>query len=495
MDMLVEEPPGEKEPEGPGGTGLAVAQILAWLVRHRMETGRWPTRWSGRLPGENGYQTWHAIDLALRLGLRGLPGGQSLAGLIGEQGALLRAMAKDHARMQGQTGTRVQGDRSEPRPPLDVATILAWADQHRARTGRWPGTHSGLVAGVLGENWCSIARALIMGWRGLPGGTTLKRLLVEHRGPDVLNRIRELTVERILRWADAYHRANGVWPDSASGPVAGVWRLTWSSVDKFLKDGGRGLPGGTSLARLLREQRGPCRWQKLPALSVEQILAWADAHHAAHGKWPKVSPMPIAAAPGESWKRIDHALRHGFRGLPGGSSLPRLLEEHRGILRRTLSLEMVLAWSRAHHAATGRWPVAGSGAIAGAPGETWSKIDAALRTGCRGLPGGSSLARLLRTVDPDRSRGRRPLTVAQVLAWADAHHAATGRWPNTNSGAVLGAPGEKWGNLHEALKKGLRGLPPGEGLVSLLAGRQAPEAVPPEGGEAAKGHGCAGSQM
>jgi hypothetical protein len=476
VDKKVEDTLEKKGSEAPDGTGLTVAQIMAWAVQHRVETGRWPRRLSGRLPGENGYQTWLAIDLALCLGLRGLPGGQSLAGLIWEQAPLLRAMARDCAQMRGQTGAGVADGRPEPRPPLDVATILAWADRHRAWRGRWPGVHSGPVEGVAGENWGNIGKALIMGWRGLPGGTTLKRLLVEYRGLEALNRRPRLTVKQILRWADAYHRVNGIWPDVASGPVAGVWRLTWSSVDKFLKDGGRGLSGGTSLARLLGEQRGLSRREKLPTLSVEQILAWADAHHAAHGRWPKISPLPIAAAPGECWKGIDNALRHGFRSLPGGSSLPRLLEEHRGVPRQTLSLEMILAWSRAHHAATGQWPHASAGAIVGAPGETWSKIDGALRAGCRGLPGGSSLARLLRnTVDPERRWHGRPLTVEQILDWADAHYAATGRWPKTTSGVVLDAPAEKWGNLHEALKKGLRGLSPGKGLVELLAGRQPPK--------------------
>jgi hypothetical protein len=44
---------------------------------------------------------------------------------------------------------------------------------------------------------------------------------------------------------------------------------------------------------------------------------------------------------------------------------------------------------------TGRWPSAGSGPIAEAPGEKWNADNMALVKGNRGLPGGSSLARLL----------------------------------------------------------------------------------------------------
>jgi hypothetical protein len=39
------------------------------------------------------------------------------------------------------------------------------------------------------------------------------------------------------------------------------------------------------------------------------------------------------------------------------------------------------------------------------------------------------------------------LTVEQILAWAEAYHARTGRWPTAASGPVTEAPGEHWGSL------------------------------------------------
>jgi hypothetical protein len=66
---------------------------------------------------------------------------------------------------------------------------------------------------------------------------------------------------------------------------------------------------------------------------VEQILAWADAHHARTGRWPTSASGPVADAPGERWRNIDGALRYGRRGLPGGGSLARLLDRHRGGMR------------------------------------------------------------------------------------------------------------------------------------------------------------------
>jgi hypothetical protein len=70
-----------------------------------------------------------------------------------------------------------------------------------------------------------------------------------------------------------------------------------------------------------------------------------------------------------------------------------------------------------------------------------------------------------------------PLTEAQILSWADAHRARTGRWPSWKGGRVHGAPGETWRNLNQALRLGLRGLPGGDTLLRLLrrSGRHVPE--------------------
>jgi hypothetical protein len=63
------------------------------------------------------------------------------------------------------------------RPKLTAAQILAWADDHKARTGEWPRRHSGPVRGAPGESWVNVNQALRKGLRGLPGGDSLPRLL------------------------------------------------------------------------------------------------------------------------------------------------------------------------------------------------------------------------------------------------------------------------------------------------------------------------------
>jgi hypothetical protein len=59
-------------------------------------------------------------------------------------------------------------------------------------------------------------------------------------------------------------------------------------------------------------------------------------------------------------------------------------------------------------------------------------------------------------------------TIEGILAWADTHIARTDKWPGQDSGPVYDAPGEKWANVNQALRIGLRGLPGGYSLAKLL---------------------------
>ena len=58
--------------------------------------------------------------------------------------------------------------------------------------------------------------------------------------------------------------------------------------------------------------------------------------------------------------------------------------------------------------------------------------------------------------------------ISTVLPGVDLHHARTGTWPKQNSGCVEDAQGEKWANLENALRIGLRGLSGGSSLASLI---------------------------
>ncbi len=430
---------------------ISIPDILRWADAYNECHGTWPDQTSGPIreaPGES----WRIIQRDLAAGRRGLPAKSSIARLLAEH-----------------RGSRYKHELAD----LTVPQILAWSDAFHARTGRWPTERSGALPESRGETWATVNYALKKGNRGLRGGSTLAELLVRERGMRCPYYAVRPTIPRILAWADAYHARTGRWPNCSSGPIAEEPGENWMSVASALQHGYRGLPSGSSLARLLIEHRGIRSCRYLPPLLIPQILAWADAFRARADRWPTALSGPVVEAPGETWSAIEAALSEGFRGLPGGSSLSRLLAQERSthFARdiRVITVPEILRWADAYKQRHGKWPNHTSGPIPEAPGENWNIIRTDLSTGRRGLPANSSIARLLA-----EHRGRRhpghlaDLTIPQILAWTDAFHARTGRWPDVRSGPVAESPGDTWAGICYALTKGTRGLPGGLSLARLL---------------------------
>ena len=428
-----------------GLSPLTILQILQWAHAHKAATGDWPNQFSGQVTGTS--ETWHAIQHALLAGRRGLPGGSSLAKLLAEHCGVrnvqdLKPMSveqildwvdshksstnewpsKNSGRVADtdETWTKVnnalqQGHRSLPPgsslpkllaeyrnvrnqkelPTLTVSQILTWADGHKENTGSWPNPKSGRVADTA-ESWAGIAYSLVAGGRGLPGGSSLAKLLANHHGIRNIHDLEPLSIPLILTWADTYKTATGNWPKVKSGQVTGTDE-TWSGINISLWKGGRGLPGGSSLAKLLAKCRSVRNNHDLSPLTIHQILAWADGHKMATEEWPGKESGAVVGTD-EKWSGINTSLRTGSRGLPGHSSLAKLLAEHRGVRNKkdlpSLTINQILAWAGEYKAASGKWPKQHSGQVTGTD-ETWAGINAAINLGLRGLPGGSSLAKLL----------------------------------------------------------------------------------------------------
>ncbi|MCE9529684.1 MAG: DEAD/DEAH box helicase family protein [Planctomycetes bacterium] len=424
---------------------LTIEQILAWVDAHTAAMGDWPKMNSGQVTGTE--ETWLGIDDSLRSGRRGLPGNSSLPKLLAEH-----------------RGVRNHYDL----PDLSVPVILAFVDAHKEATGDWPKMNSGQVTDT-GETWAIIDGALRGGGRGLQGGSSLATLLAEHRDVRNLKGLPPLTITQIFAWADTHKEATGDWPDQYSGQVAETSE-TWHAIQHALVAGKRGFPGGSSLAKLLAEHRGVRNVQGLPSLTVEQILAWADAHKATTSDWPNLRSGPVTGTV-EKWARVNSALQQGQRGLVGGSSLAKLLAEHRGVRSAKnlppLSIEQILVWADTHKSTTGNWPKTQSGQVKGTD-ETWARVNGALEQGQRGLLGGSSLAKLLSLHRKARNvHDLAPLTIKQILAWAGEHKTATGDWPNQRSGKVTGKD-ETWLGIDASLRRGNRTLPGGSSLAKVL---------------------------
>lgn len=414
---------------------------------------------------------WKRVQIEMAVKSRKVRGGSSLPHSLGKQ----------------------RGRDRKPRPPrLTRTRILQWADAHHARTGEWPGTLSGAIAAAPGETWLNIDNALKNCLRGLKPRTdargaiqrdSLCKLIGRFRSDARPHRVHDILTERdILSWADEHHDRTGQWPSKSSGQVRASMDNTWYGIDSALKRGARGLSGKSSLALLIGEKRGRRHIRALPPLSEGKILAWADAHHKRTGRWPNRDSGPIPGASGDTWSTLYNAMIAGRRGLPV-QSLAALLKKRRRVGERgvpLLSIPTIRRWAEDHHAKHGRWPTSRTGQVDAAPDTTWMAINAAMITGCRGLPGGTSLSRALsgRKKAALRERAKPPLTHDQVLLWAKAHARRYGAWPEKYSGRVEDAPGETWLGIDEALAGGLRGLPACGSLTAFLAGRKLPGRFP-----------------
>ena len=424
---------------------LTIEQILQWADAHKASTGKWPSTTAGQIPNTD--EHWVNIQAALRLGLRGLSSGSSLGRVLQEH---------RNARYK------------ENLPRLTYRQVLLWADAHKERTGSWPHAHVGPITGT-DETWAGIDQALSKGRRGLLPGLSLAKLLAKKRGVRHYHERPDLTIAQVLTWADQYHRKFGTWPKADSTPISSTTD-TWSTINHALKKGRRSLPGGQSLASLLHQKRGVVNHLAKSDLSVRQILEWADAHHAKHGKWPHAKAGRINGTD-ENWSAINVALRVGVRGLAGGTSLARLLARKRA--RKThldatmLTVDQILIWADEFFRRKGTWPIRSSGRIRGTQ-ETWARVNDALKGGYRGLPGSSSLAAVLVKHRNARTSISRPkLTEAQITEWAIAHLERHGEWPHQKSGKC-DSQAERWGSLDMALRQGYRGLPGGSSLSSLF---------------------------
>ena len=147
-----------------------------------------------------------------------------------------------------------------------------------------------------------------------------------------------------------------------------------------------------------------------------------------NGRWPRRTDSPIAAMASEIWEAIDHSLEVGGGGLPTGSSLPKLLAEHRDYRNLKAiplySVKQILRWADAFHKRHGRCGGVKEGAIEDAPGETetWNAVGSGsarwqarparwvFALGSPGQTSGNSQPSGLGSVDDtaDFEMGRRP---------------------------------------------------------------------------------------
>ena len=113
----------------PTQPGITVEQILEAAVQFHVRTGEWPTQNTkepipdGALKGT----TWRAIDVALRAGRRGLPGGSSLPFVLkpfkeaAKEGRLEEFVRERLGEQSGKSdGAKGSSPISNPPPKFDI---------------------------------------------------------------------------------------------------------------------------------------------------------------------------------------------------------------------------------------------------------------------------------------------------------------------------------------------------------------------------------------
>lgn len=138
----------------------------------------------------------------------------------------------------------------------------------------------------------------------------------------------DLTELSIYRACTSYKNVHATLPSRDSGDASPYFGRpeTWRGIHNALVYGYRGLPKGSSLAEFkVRNGLQPAR-VKRPQLTLQKIRAAMRAFYKVHGVHPHQRSGDASAYFGhpETWGAVDSALRKGYCGLKGGTSLRNL---------------------------------------------------------------------------------------------------------------------------------------------------------------------------
>ena len=153
----------------------------------------------------------------------------------------------------------------------------------------------------------------------------------------------------------------------------------------------------------------------------------------------------------EEYIRGSHPLlAQGSQGGRKGVWLDKILEE-----------KDILHWCDCYFAKHKKYPGQGCPSIPEMGDEDWNNIDAALRSGGRGLPACGGLPGFLHEHRNHVHNYNKPsLSIDSIIDWMIVFYQSVepSRFPSSTDGPVLGAPGEKWSNINASLHNGGRGL-------------------------------------
>lgn len=143
--------------------------------------------------------------------------------------------------------------------------IVEAMKEYYNQNGKYPSVRSGDASEYFKDNetWSGIHECIRYGSRGLPGGSSLSKLKKKHF--DIKEKER-LTEGMIVKAIEKYYDQNGRYPSKGDGDASEYFKdnETWRGINACLKQGNRGLPGGSSLSKL--KKKHICIWRRLGIL-------------------------------------------------------------------------------------------------------------------------------------------------------------------------------------------------------------------------------------
>ena len=303
-----------------------------------------------------------------------------------------------------------------------------------------------------------------------------------------------LTISMIVEWIRKYIEKHGRKPTLKDGYIEFTKNETWSKIDTNLREGNRGLPGNSSLAKLIETEFGIRGYHNPLSLTKELIIDWIKQHFKKYDKKPTMSDGVVEFAideyKGITWGTVNIHLWQGGRGLLGGSSLADLNAEILGTRNHkklpTLTEEVICKWISQFNHKYGSYPTTKHGIIEFSDdeykGETWERIDVSLQEGNRGLPGKSSLGKLIeekfgiriyrKSLLPSYCKSTL-LTLDIIRFWIQSYINKYGTKPTEKRGIIEFADEEHigitWQTVAFAMSRGTRGLQERISLAQFIA--------------------------
>ncbi len=210
---------------------IPISELLKWCDNHFKEKGKYPRCTQDIIPNSGGLR-WKQLDSLMRSGSRGFA-----------KGTTLRKFLVKH---RGERDMKNLPDLSEKRIK---ELLLAYYEKHN----QWPKSSSEEIADPeTKDSWQKISYAFVHGKRGLYK-SSLRLFINENLDSSLVKE--QLTVDKILNWADAFFKKHGEYPKQRSGVIPQSKNDTWMTIETALREDRRGMRGEKSLYQFLKKHR------------------------------------------------------------------------------------------------------------------------------------------------------------------------------------------------------------------------------------------------